>query len=202
MKPTALRGSSSWPIAKRCWSRRVPPFDPGWSVFAPVDLRCSHDLEFLALNVPRRRRARAVDVMTDGQSRRARRRLCCWRSNCSTERSSATAPRPRERSAPRPTRQARPPETAPVVRLAVVSDESHPLAAPRVWVYYVTERSKGRTPTAAEPDPGRCDPTTTAAKWCGGGRRGHSARRVERRNPIDRPAGLKPAYASSDDVVV
>jgi hypothetical protein len=47
-------------------------------------------------------------------------------------------------------------ETAPVVRLAVVSDESRPPAEPtaeqRMWAYYVTERSKGRTPTGAELD--------------------------------------------------
>jgi hypothetical protein len=47
-------------------------------------------------------------------------------------------------------------ETASVVRLAVVSGESRsptePTAEQRMWVYYVTERSKGRTPTGAELD--------------------------------------------------
>jgi len=47
-------------------------------------------------------------------------------------------------------------ETAPVVRLAVVPDESRPTVEPtaeqRMWAYYVTERSKGRTPTGAELD--------------------------------------------------
>jgi hypothetical protein len=43
-----------------------------------------------------------------------------------------------------------------VVRLAVVSDEARPPAAPtaeqRMWAYYVTERAKGRTPSGAELD--------------------------------------------------
>ena len=43
-----------------------------------------------------------------------------------------------------------------MVRLAVVSDESRPPTEPtaeqRMWAYYVTERSKGRTPTGAELD--------------------------------------------------
>jgi Protein of unknown function (DUF2637) len=47
-------------------------------------------------------------------------------------------------------------ETAPVVRLAAVSNESGPPSEPtaeqRMWAYYVTERSKGRTPTGAELD--------------------------------------------------
>lgn len=47
-------------------------------------------------------------------------------------------------------------ETARVVRLAVVSDETRPPTEPtaeqRMWAYYVTERSKGRTPTGAELD--------------------------------------------------
>ncbi|MGH3885209.1 MAG: DUF2637 domain-containing protein [Pseudonocardiaceae bacterium] len=47
-------------------------------------------------------------------------------------------------------------ETARVVRLAVVSDEARPPAEPtaerRMWAYYVTERSKGRTPTGSELD--------------------------------------------------
>lgn len=47
-------------------------------------------------------------------------------------------------------------ETASVVRLAVVSDQSRPPTEPtaeqRMWAYYVTERSKGRTPTGAELD--------------------------------------------------
>ncbi|MEY7974641.1 DUF2637 domain-containing protein [Saccharomonospora xinjiangensis] len=47
-------------------------------------------------------------------------------------------------------------ETAPVVRLAVVPDESRssaePTAEQRMWVYYVTERAKSRTPTGAELD--------------------------------------------------
>ncbi|MCP2200946.1 hypothetical protein LX90_004648 [Lentzea flava] len=47
-------------------------------------------------------------------------------------------------------------ETAPVVRLAVVPDKSQssaePTAEQRMWVYYVTERAKGRTPTGAELD--------------------------------------------------
>ncbi|MFD4193130.1 hypothetical protein [Amycolatopsis thermoflava] len=42
------------------------------------------------------------------------------------------------------------------MRLAVVSNESCPLAAPtaeqRIWAYYVTERSKGPAPTGAELD--------------------------------------------------
>ncbi|WP_027945277.1 DUF2637 domain-containing protein [Amycolatopsis taiwanensis] len=47
-------------------------------------------------------------------------------------------------------------ETAPVTRLAVVSDDSRPSTEPtaeqRMWAYYVSERSKGRTPTGAELD--------------------------------------------------
>ncbi len=47
-------------------------------------------------------------------------------------------------------------ETGRVVRLAVVSDESRPPTEPtaeqRMWAYYATERSKGRTPTGAELD--------------------------------------------------
>jgi hypothetical protein len=64
-----------------------------------------------------------------------------------------------------------------VVRLAVVSDETRPPAEPtaeqRMWAYYVTERSKGRTPTGAE--------------W---------------RNHVDHSVGLNPAYALPDGVVV
>ncbi|CAM3806214.1 DUF2637 domain-containing protein [Kibdelosporangium persicum] len=47
-------------------------------------------------------------------------------------------------------------ETASVVRLAVVSEESRsptePTAEQRMWAYYVTERSKGRSPSGAELD--------------------------------------------------
>lgn len=47
-------------------------------------------------------------------------------------------------------------ETAQVVRLAALRDESRPLAQPtaeeRMWAYFVTERSKGRAPTGAELD--------------------------------------------------
>jgi len=47
-------------------------------------------------------------------------------------------------------------ETDQVVHLAVVSDSartpSEPTAEQRMWAYYVTERSKGRTPTGAELD--------------------------------------------------
>jgi hypothetical protein len=47
-------------------------------------------------------------------------------------------------------------ETGRVVRLAVVPEQSRPPAEPaaeqRMWAYYVTERSKGRTPTGAELD--------------------------------------------------
>jgi hypothetical protein len=47
-------------------------------------------------------------------------------------------------------------ETDQVVRLAAVSEPSRPPAEPtaeqRMWAYYVTERSKGRTPTGAELD--------------------------------------------------
>jgi uncharacterized protein DUF2637 len=47
-------------------------------------------------------------------------------------------------------------ETASVVRLAVVPDDARPTVEPtaeqRMWAYYVTERSKGRTPTGAELD--------------------------------------------------
>jgi hypothetical protein len=47
-------------------------------------------------------------------------------------------------------------ETASVVRLAVVSDETRPPTEPtaeqRMWAYYVTERAKGRTPSGAELD--------------------------------------------------
>lgn len=46
--------------------------------------------------------------------------------------------------------------TRPVVRLAVVSDETHPTVEPtaeeRMWAYYLTEQAKGRTPTGAELD--------------------------------------------------
>lgn len=44
----------------------------------------------------------------------------------------------------------------PIVRLSVVPAESRPSAGPtaeqRMWTHYVTERSKGRTPTGAELD--------------------------------------------------
>lgn len=47
-------------------------------------------------------------------------------------------------------------ETARVVRLAAVPDESRPPGEPtaeqRMWAHYVTERSKGRAPTGAELD--------------------------------------------------
>jgi hypothetical protein len=47
-------------------------------------------------------------------------------------------------------------ESAGVVRLSVVPGESRPPAEPtaeqRMWAYYVTEQSKGRTPTGAELD--------------------------------------------------
>lgn len=47
-------------------------------------------------------------------------------------------------------------ESARVVRLAVVTEQSRqqgePTAEQRMWAYYVTERSKGRTPTGAELD--------------------------------------------------
>jgi hypothetical protein len=47
-------------------------------------------------------------------------------------------------------------EPGRVVRLAVVPEQSRPPAGPtaeqRMWAYYVTERSKGRTPTGAELD--------------------------------------------------
>jgi hypothetical protein len=47
-------------------------------------------------------------------------------------------------------------ETDEVVHLAAVSGPSRPPAEPtaeqRMWAYYVTERSKGRTPTGAELD--------------------------------------------------
>jgi hypothetical protein len=102
-------------------------------------------------------------------------------------------------------------ETAPgmasVVGLAVVSDESRPPAEPtaeqRMWAYYVTELSKGRTPTGAELD--RIAGTNNYGRrvlrrWR---QSGHlSSGGAERRNRVDRPAGLEPAYASSDGVVV
>jgi hypothetical protein len=47
-------------------------------------------------------------------------------------------------------------ETGPMPRLRVVSNEhkrrTEPTAEDRMWAYYVTERSKGRTPTGAELD--------------------------------------------------
>lgn len=47
-------------------------------------------------------------------------------------------------------------ETGPVVRLAPVPVEARPPTEPtaeqRMWVYYVTQRSKGHTPTGAELD--------------------------------------------------
>lgn len=47
-------------------------------------------------------------------------------------------------------------ETAPVVRLASVPAEARPPTEPtaeqRMWAYYVTQRSKGHTPTGAELD--------------------------------------------------
>lgn len=47
-------------------------------------------------------------------------------------------------------------ETASVVRLSVFSDKTRaptqPTAEQRMWAYFVTERSKGRTPTGAELD--------------------------------------------------
>lgn len=47
-------------------------------------------------------------------------------------------------------------QTAPPVRLSLVSDQSRapeqPTAKQRMWAYYQTERAKGRTPTGAELD--------------------------------------------------
>ncbi|MGH3799484.1 MAG: DUF2637 domain-containing protein [Pseudonocardiaceae bacterium] len=47
-------------------------------------------------------------------------------------------------------------QTARVMRLAVISGQSRPPAEPtaeqRMWVFFQTERSKGRTPTGAELD--------------------------------------------------
>ncbi|MGI8307065.1 DUF2637 domain-containing protein [Saccharopolyspora hattusasensis] len=47
-------------------------------------------------------------------------------------------------------------ETEPIPRLRVVSDQRKPRTEPtaeeRMWAFYVTERSKGRTPTGAELD--------------------------------------------------
>lgn len=47
-------------------------------------------------------------------------------------------------------------ETTSVTRLVVVSGDSRPPTEPaaeqRMWAYFVTERSKGRTPTGAELD--------------------------------------------------
>ena len=49
-----------------------------------------------------------------------------------------------------------PEDTAPTVRLAMVSGASRqqpePTAEQKMWVYYQTERAKGRTPTGAELD--------------------------------------------------
>lgn len=92
-----------------------------------------------------------------------------------------------------------------MVRLAVVSDKARPPAEPtaeqRMWAYYLTERSKGRTPTGAELD--RIAGTNdygrkVLRRWrqaghlppALGGPRG------------ERPVRREPAYSSSEGVVV
>jgi hypothetical protein len=96
-------------------------------------------------------------------------------------------------------------ETASVVRLAVVSDESRsptePTAEQRMWAYYVTERSKGRTPTGAELD--RVAGThnygrRVLRRWRETGR--FPAAIASQRDHVDRPAGQEPASAASDGV--
>lgn len=73
-------------------------------------------------------------------------------------RAQATPRRDRERVQQRDHRDSRahPDETAHVARLVAVPPNSRPSAEPtaerRMWAHYVTERSKGRTPTGAELD--------------------------------------------------
>ncbi|RJQ86632.1 DUF2637 domain-containing protein [Amycolatopsis panacis] len=95
-------------------------------------------------------------------------------------------------------------ETGSVVRLAVVPDEARtaePTAEQRMWAYYVTERSKGRTPTGAELD--RIAGTNNYGRkvllrW----------RQAGHLPPVlggprgERPVRREPAYASSEEVVV
>jgi hypothetical protein len=101
-------------------------------------------------------------------------------------------------------------ETARVVRLAGVSDESRPPTEPtaeqRMWAYYMTERSKGRTPTGAELD--------RAAGTNNYGRRvlrrwresGHSDDRISSgtrsQESVNSSIRQRPAYSSSEGVVV
>lgn len=98
-------------------------------------------------------------------------------------------------------------ETAPVVRLAAVPDESRPPAEPnaeqRMWAYYVTERAKGRMPTGAELD--RIAGTNNYGRKVL--RRWRQAGHLPPvtggpRDRGERPARWEPAYASSEGVVV
>ena len=94
-------------------------------------------------------------------------------------------------------------ETASMVRLAVVSGESRsstePTAEQRMWAYYVTERSKGRTPTGAELD--RVAGThnygrRVLRRWQETGR--FPAAIASQRDHVDPPVGQELAHAASD----
>jgi hypothetical protein len=70
-----------------------------------------------------------------------------------------------------------------------------------MWAYYVTERSKGRTPSGAELD--RVAGThnygrRVLRRWRETGR--FPAAISSQRDHVDRPAGQEPAYAASDKV--
>jgi hypothetical protein len=101
-------------------------------------------------------------------------------------------------------------ETPPVVRLAGVSGESHPPTGPsaeqRMWTYFVTERSKGRTPTGAELD--------RAAGTNNYGRRmlrrwrasGHPVDRISNgthlHQSVNNPHRQRPAYPSAEHPLI
>lgn len=96
-------------------------------------------------------------------------------------------------------------ETGSVVRLAVVPDDAHPpvesTAEQRMWAYYVTERSKGRTPTGAELDR-IADTNNYGRKVLRRWRQGGHLPTALSGPRGERPARLEPAYASSEGVVV
>jgi hypothetical protein len=98
-------------------------------------------------------------------------------------------------------------ETGSAVRLAAVSDEARPPAEPtaeqRMWAYYVTKRSKGRTPSGAELD--RIVDTNNYGRkvlrrWRQAGHLPPTPRRPAHGRG-ERPAWREPVYASAKGVV-
>lgn len=97
-------------------------------------------------------------------------------------------------------------EMASVVRLTAFPAESRPAepsAEQRMWACYVTERSKGRTPTGAELD--RIAARITAVGRCcvWWWQAGHLAPAIGDPHSVgEPPARLAPDHASSERIVV